>query len=270
MIGKLCQYRERLNDDVIPAYRQRGRAYGRERFTAWRRQLTKYLDEHLPGTSSSLDMKLQHVVSCVLRGESDLDRFMREDGEQCLAFIDSLIKDIADGEFDSRAPTRTHVEMTHDATDSRDTRRVFIVHGHDDKLKTQAARFIEKLGFEAIILHEQASKGMTIIEKIEATTNVGFAIVLYTADDAGNTAAEASEGQLRARARQNVIFEHGYLIAKLGRAKVVPLIADGIELPSDVSGMVYVGDTNWQFDIAKEMKAAGYPVDFNLLFPTEA
>lgn len=143
--------------------------------------------------------------------------------------------------------------------------KVFIVHGHDDLTKTEVARFIEKLGYEAIILHEQASKGKTIIEKIEIYTNVGFAIVLYTQDDLGNTKNEASIGNLQNRARQNVIFEHGYLIAKIGRDKVVALVTAEMELPSDVLGIVYVSDTNWQIDIAKEMKLAGYDVDFNKL-----
>ena len=133
------------------------------------------------------------------------------------------------------------------------------------QLKTKAARFVEKLGFKAIILHEQANQGHTIIEKIEAHTEVGFAIVLYTPDDAGGTQADVKAGTLKPRARQNVVFEHGYLIAKLSRARVVPLVAGKVELPSDISGVVYVDDTNWQIDIAKEMKAAGYSIDFNKL-----
>jgi len=63
--------------------------------------------------------------------------------------------------------------------------------------------------------------------------------------------------------RQNVVFEHGYLIAKLGRERVVPLVSGRVELPSDISGIVYVDDTNWQIEIAKEMKSVGYSVDFN-------
>jgi len=106
---------------------------------------------------------------------------------------------------------------------------------------------------------------MTIIEKIEEYTEVGFAIVLYSPDDRGNTAAKADIGELLPRARQNVIFEHGYLIARLSRSHVVPLVSGTVELPSDISGVVYVDDTNWQFEIAKEMKAAGYQVDFNRL-----
>lgn len=143
--------------------------------------------------------------------------------------------------------------------------RVFIFHGHDELIKTKTARFVEKIGFEAVILHEQANKGMTIIEKIEENSDVGFAIVLYTADDKGNTSAAAANGELHSRARQNVIFEHGYLIGKLTRSHVVPLVSGNLELPSDIQGMVYVDDANWQIEIAKEMKAAGYIIDFNCL-----
>ena len=172
--------------------------------------------------------------------------------------------DIENDEFDLSPPSEA-IQVRIARKPSLENKRVFIVHGHDDLLKTKTARFIEKLGFDAVILHEQASKGMTIIEKIEANTDVGFAIVLYTGDDRGNTEASAAKGELNARARQNVVFEHGYLVAKLTRSHVVPLVSGRMELPSDISGIVYVDDANWQIEIAKEMKAAGYAIDFNRL-----
>ncbi len=46
--------------------------------------------------------------------------------------------------------------------------KVFIVHGHDGELKEKVARRLEQQGIEAIILSEQANRGKTIIEKIEA------------------------------------------------------------------------------------------------------
>jgi predicted nucleotide-binding protein len=73
---------------------------------------------------------------------------------------------------------------------------------------------------------------------------------------------EAEHSALKPRARQNVVFEHGLLIGKLGRENVVPLVADDIEIPNDISGVVYVRD-DWQKAIAKEMKKAGYEIDFN-------
>jgi predicted nucleotide-binding protein len=147
-----------------------------------------------------------------------------------------------------------------------DMSKIFIVHGHDDWAKTEVARFIEKLGFTPIILHEQASSGLTIIEKIEANSNVGFGVVLYTPCDLGNVKVRA--GDLLPRARQNVVFEHGYLIGKLGRDKVCALVKDEVEKPNDISGVVYVQmDSHhaWHMKLAKEMKAAGYPVDMNKL-----
>lgn len=144
-----------------------------------------------------------------------------------------------------------------------DKNKVFIVHGRDEHAKTEVARFVEKLGFGAIILHEQASSGKTIIEKIEAHTNVGFAIVLYTPCDIG---CIVGEKVTKPRARQNVVFEHGYLIGKLGRHNVCALVKGDVEIPNDISGVVYVpldSHGGWHLAVAKEMRNSGYAVDMN-------
>lgn len=143
--------------------------------------------------------------------------------------------------------------------------KVFIVHGHDEAAKESVARFLEKCGFEAIILHEQADGGRTIIEKIVCYTDVVFAIILYTPCDIGR-AKEAKKG--KARARQNVVFEHGYLIGKLGRDKVCALVKEGVETPGDISGVVYKPMDSagaWKTEILKEMKNAGIAVDASKL-----
>jgi predicted nucleotide-binding protein len=141
---------------------------------------------------------------------------------------------------------------------------VFIVHGHDEEAKIKAARFIEQLGFKPIILHEQASSGNTIIEKIEQHTNVGFGIVLYTPCDLG--AKKSAEPMLRDRARQNVVFEHGYLIGKIGRRNVCALVKGNVETPTDISGVVYIPMDDagaWHIAIARELRSSGYNVDMN-------
>lgn len=146
---------------------------------------------------------------------------------------------------------------------------VFIVHGHDELSKSQVARFVEHLELKPIILHEKASSGKTIIEKIEEYSNVGFGIVIYTACDVGNSKNEAESIELlNPRARQNVVFEHGYLIGKIGRSNVCALVKGEIETPNDMSGVVYVNMDEgqaWQLKIAKEMKKAGYSIDLNNL-----
>lgn len=147
---------------------------------------------------------------------------------------------------------------------SIDCSKVFIVHGHDDGAKNEVARFIEKLGFEANILHEQIDSGATIIEKLEKHTDVGFAIVLYTACDVGGVRSKPED--LKPRARQNVVFEHGLLIGKIGRANVVALVKGDLEIPNDISGVVYKSmdiSGAWKYSIAREMKSSGYDVDMN-------
>lgn len=144
-----------------------------------------------------------------------------------------------------------------------DTTKVFIVHGHDEAAPVMVARFVEGLGFEAIILHEQRNKGRTIIEKLEAFSDVGFAIVLFTPDDVGRA---VGDDVLHARARQNVVLELGYFIGKLGRGRVAAIRKGDVEWPSDYNGVVYLdldAGGGWQRKLAEELDEAGYDIDFN-------
>ena len=141
---------------------------------------------------------------------------------------------------------------------------VFIVHGRDEAAKHAVARFLEKLGLEPIILHEQANKGRTIIEKFEDYSLVGYAVVLLTADDVGKLASQ--EPKLSPRARQNVVFEWGFFMGKLGRERVCALYEEGIEQPSDLDGVVYVSLDKigaWKLLLGKELQAAGFDIDLN-------
>jgi predicted nucleotide-binding protein len=139
--------------------------------------------------------------------------------------------------------------------------KVFIVHGHDGDTKLQVAEFIQKItGERPIILHEQPDSGLTVIEKFEThASEAGFVAVLLTADDVGGVKGSTDQ---RPRARQNVVFEFGYFIGKLGRGRVVALYESGVELPSDVTGMLYAQlSGNWHTKLAKELDAAGIEVD---------
>jgi predicted nucleotide-binding protein len=92
---------------------------------------------------------------------------------------------------------------------------------------------------------------------------VGFAVVLYTPCDMGGLAGEPVQ---KSRARQNVVFEHGYLIGKLGRQNVCALVKGDIEIPNDITGVVYIPlDKHgaWHLALAKELRKAGYAVDMN-------
>lgn len=152
-------------------------------------------------------------------------------------------------------------------TTSKD--KVFIVHGHDGELKEKTARILTQLNLNPIILHEQADCGRTIIEKFEANAeDCGFAIILLTADDLGQSKREKEQGdQPKNRARQNVVFEMGYFMGRLTRKHVFVLLDEGVEKPGDLDGLVYVSssDDYWVVRLGKELKNCGYNVDMNKL-----
>ena len=71
---------------------------------------------------------------------------------------------------------------------------------------------------------------------MKKNSDVGAAICLFTGDDIGKEKSEHVEKQ---RARQNVVYEAGYFMGKLGRERVIMLVDEGIDLPSDLQGVVY-------------------------------
>lgn len=148
------------------------------------------------------------------------------------------------------------------AESHKDLSKIFIVHGHDGELKQSVARIIDSQSIKPIILSEQANRGRTIIEKFEENSDVGCAICLFTADDIGRAKSEEDD---KTRARQNVVFEAGYFMGKLGRDHIVIIAESGIEMPSDLGGVVYTDKTSWQIELLKELKAMGYKVSADKL-----
>lgn len=164
----------------------------------------------------------------------------------------------------------TEIQLRGKGTLSPQTRevaghRVFLVHGHDEAALQEVARFLERLEQDVIVLREQPNRGRTIIEKFEDYSDVAFAVVLLTPDDRGGRALDSFEEQ-KPRARQNVILELGYFLGRLGRNRVCALYQEDVDIPSDYSGVLYVGldpGGGWRLQLAKELKAAGLPVDMN-------
>ena len=144
------------------------------------------------------------------------------------------------------------------------TGEVFVIHGQDHGIKETVARFLELLDLKPVILHEQPDEGRTIIEKFEYYAN-GFAVALLTPDDVGGPDNE----NLQPRARQNVILELGYFVGKFGRGRVCALKGEGVEVPSDYSGVLYIPldeSEGWKMALIREMRSAGFDIDTNRAF----
>lgn len=124
---------------------------------------------------------------------------------------------------------------------------------------------MEKFGLDVVILREQPNSGRTIIEKFIDFSDVGFSVVLLTGDDLGG-AKETPHDKQKPRARQNVILELGFFLGKLGRKRVCALYQEGVEIPSDYDGVIFIPlDKNgaWHMLLARELKAAGLSIDLN-------
>lgn len=150
--------------------------------------------------------------------------------------------------------------------DAKTRRKVLISYGQDEEAKTTVAEFVENLGLKPIILDKQLNNGQTIIDKFEENADeTGFAIVLLTPDDVGSSKAT---GNRKSRAHQNVILELGYFFRSLGHERVCALYKDGVELLSDIPGLVYTSmdSDDWQLKIRQGMQDAGLPIDMKKLF----
>ena len=200
-------------------------------------------------TPSGVREYLRSMVSCVASSLDEIKYFWVDETE--------TVKQPSE-QGDLKAPDKDCYDQ------GSATKKVFVVHGHDEAVLQAVARFLEKLKLEPVILHEQANQGRTIIEKFEDHSDAGFAVVLLTPDDIG--AAVTDKADLQYRARQNVILELGFFIGKLGRNRVCTLKSRCVENPSDVDGMVYINldePDAWQTGLVRELKAAGFAIDAN-------
>ena len=181
--------------------------------------------------------------------------------ESAKAILESMIEEIEEYWENGRQKSAVSVDQDNRSINANE---IFVIHGRDKETKVTVARFLEHLDLKPIILHEQLNQGKTIIEKFEQHAQVGFAVALLTPDDVG--APQKDMENLKPRARQNVIFEFGYFIGRLGRNRVCALTKGDVEIPSDYDGVIYIpldDAGGWKIRFVKELKGVGIDVDAN-------
>jgi predicted nucleotide-binding protein len=139
-----------------------------------------------------------------------------------------------------------------------------LIYGRDEAAKESLSKFIERLGLRALIFHEEAEGGASIVEKFGQFPNIDFAIFLFTTGDIAPPRDKTREGQVHVS--QNIVFEFGYFVGKLGQKRVCVLYREGVEIPLNYQGIVYIpidSRGGWRLLVAKEIKEAGIEIDLN-------
>lgn len=265
VLGKLNTLLEKANK--LPDYQPNTN----QEYYKWYRKIENVLEQIPYMTKYSIEFQnlkfkdnpMQQGFDIAWKSTGELDRYNKSIKDS-IALIEIVIDMVEewDDNISFNIQTTKHenttvniINVSHDKPKTK----VFIVHGHDELAIAQVSEVLRKLNLEPIILKDEPSKSNTIIEKIERLSDeVGFGIVLYTACDIGGKDTDS----LQPRARQNVLLEHGYLMAKLGRENTLAL-KGSIETPSDIQGLVYTTMDEhkaWQYKVVDELKASGYNV----------
>ena len=135
-------------------------------------------------------------------------------------------------------------------------RTVFVIYGGQPSEIQYLKMMLDYNKVPYVILAKEVKTGETIIEAFERfASQADFAIALCTPED------EMKNGQWYVR--QNVIFECGFFMARLGRKNVVLLNKRNnkeMELPSDFSNIyqIRMDNNDWMSELGCALKAAGF------------
>jgi hypothetical protein len=116
---------------------------------------------------------------------------------------------------------------------SEPKRTVFITHGRS-RLWLEVQPYIERdVGLKTIELAQQPNLGRHLLIKLdEESRKCDSAVIVMTGDDL------TADGDVIAR--QNVMHEIGFFQARLGLSRVCLLHEEGVGIPSNLHGLVYV------------------------------
>jgi predicted nucleotide-binding protein len=225
-------------------------------WVAWRARVNGAITSMFEATSAPVQMVQAGSRLQVIGNGADKFELAKSHYMGALRAAEAVLKDDTFGEIrgsSAKGPLNT-------------SNRVFIVHGHDEAAKGELEAILTEMGLEPVVLHRQADGGRTVIEKFEAYADVGFAFILLTPDEVAYLVADEAKDDLERnneyRARPNVIFEFGYFVGRLGRARTCCLYKTPVTLPSDVNGIIYKrferSIEEVAYAVGKELRSAGY------------
>ena len=244
----------------------KGDSYGRgvggpdtPEWSAFKKRVVNIVNEMLSGHSPAISLAKKGADKRTRGYRPDSFEFAKVNLLEALRILESTVKDDFYNELK---------QIKSESSSSAYSNKVFVVHGHDEKLKIDVERFLYEIGLTPVVLHREADEGATIIEKFEKHSDVGYAFILLSPDEICYTVDQIGipeeNRQSENRARPNVIFEFGYFVGKLGRKRVCCLHKGDVIVPSDLNGLIYkkVEETigSQAYSIFNELKSAGYNI----------
>jgi predicted nucleotide-binding protein len=164
------------------------------------------------------------------------------------------------------SPTEKTKALTQQAMFTSDVRRrVFVVCGTDDEMKQAVTAALTKLWLVPVVMCEEPSQGRKIVERFQDYADVGFAVVLLSPDDSVYVKDEPPTKR-KLRPRQDVVFELGFLLGKLGRSNVLVFQREcqNFEVPTDFEGMkvtAFDDRDSWKLALIREISNCGLVVE---------
>lgn len=143
---------------------------GTGEFTEWKQRVQSALRRLFGDQSEQLKafnaVRYTPPISTNVTPDSVFDSAFMNGIKNAQGIVRSAVKEFEDCDLEPSGSTGPIATTSKPDDSAKVIRKIFVVHGHDNEMKQTVARFLERLDFEAMILHEQASDGDTIMRGI--------------------------------------------------------------------------------------------------------
>ena len=99
IIEKLEVFKQKLQSDVLDAYKQRGSSFGEQRVKSWNKSVLHFLDSYISHPSVDFDEIYEPIVFDFYSGTDAAADYWISEGKPLQVCIDSLIIDIQNDEY---------------------------------------------------------------------------------------------------------------------------------------------------------------------------
>ncbi len=179
--------------------------------------------------------------------------------------IDSIQKGKLKGAYICTEKFLTQTKDAPTQSSGNVNRRVFVISGSDEEMKKAVTKALTKLWLTPIVLCEEPGHGKKIVDQSADYADVNFVVVLLSPDEYAYAKTD-EHSKRKLRPQQDVIFELGFVLGKLGKDKVMVLFreSDTFEVPTIFASLkvtAFDDRDSWKLALLRELASSGYVVD---------